>query len=246
MTEYRTLLSNFVKKSQINGLLKNDGTVDTTSYVSTSDTQGLLKNDGTVDTTSYLSIHQDITDKEDKSNKVTSISSSSTDTQYPSAKLLYDTTNQLENSIVDMVYPIGSIYMSVNSTSPQTLFGGTWEQIKDTFLLATGDTYANGSTGGSATVTLTSAQSGLKAHGHGMDHNHNHRHNLNKDFSTGSGGSTSAYITSSNRKTSTQYTGYDSTASSKKTTDNNTASNASEAHENMPPYLTVYMWKRTA
>ena len=146
-------------------------------------------------------------------------------------------------SFIDMIYPIGSIYMSVNSINPSLFIGGTWEQLKDRFLLGSGDTYENGSTGGSATVTLTSAQSGLKAHGHGMDHNHNHRHNLNKSFSTGSG-STSAYTVSSNRSTSTQYTGYDSTASSKKTTDNNTASNASEAHENMPPYLAVYMWKR--
>lgn len=368
MTEYRTLLSNFIKKSTTVGLMRNDGTVDTTDYVSTSNTEGLIKNDGTIDTTSYLSAHQDITGKEDKSNKVTSISSSSTDTEYPSAKVVYDTiepklaksdtktldsqymvygaynsweivevfglqemANQViidedsieymdfegvlkftnntskrlllnlrlglgnssehyysfdrENyidlsstettitlesdefvylycdsgnstvlysvrsdkntigTIVDMIYPVGSIYMNVNPTDPQILFGGTWTRLKDRFLLGSGDTYANGSTGGSATVTLTSAQSGLKAHGHGMDHNHNHRHSLNKNFSTGSG-SVSAYTVTSNRSTSTQYTGYDSTASSKKTTDNNTASNASEAHENMPPYLTVYMWKR--
>ena len=41
-------------------------------------------------------------------------------------------------------YPVGSIYLSINSTSPDELFGGTWEQIKDTFLLACGDTYAAG------------------------------------------------------------------------------------------------------
>lgn len=235
MTEFRTLLSNFVKKSQTNGLLKNDGTVDTTSYISTSNTQGLLKNDGTVDTTNYLSTHQDITDKEDKSNKVTSISASSTDTQYPSAKLLYDTTNQLENSIVDMIYPIGSIYMSVNSTSPQTLFGGTWEQIKDTFLLATGDTYANGSTGGSATVTLTSAQSGVPAHSHKY-----------QDYNT------TYTLKTTNRKPGTSTAvayGTSLTAgggATERTSSNNTAADASQSHENMPPYLTVYIWKRTA
>lgn len=46
------------------------------------------------------------------------------------------------------IYPVGSIYLSVNATSPAELFGGTWEQIKDTFLLASGDTYEAGSTGG--------------------------------------------------------------------------------------------------
>ena len=51
-------------------------------------------------------------------------------------------------------YPVGSIYMSVNSTSPATLFGGTWEQIQDVFLLAAGSTYTAGDTGGSASHTL--------------------------------------------------------------------------------------------
>lgn len=146
--------------------------------------------------------------------------------------------------LIDVIYPVGSIYMSVNDVNPATLFGGEWKQIKDTFLLATGDTYANGSTGGSAKVTLTANQSGLKAHGHGMAHTHNHHHNLNRNFSTGGGGSVSAYITTANRTTEPKYTTYDNTASSKSTTDNNTASNASEAHENMPPYLAVNVWKR--
>lgn len=149
------------------------------------------------------------------------------------------------NNWIDKIYPIGAIYISIVDVAPSTLFGGRWEQIKDKFLLSAGDTYANGSTGGSATVTLTANQSGLKAHGHGMAHTHNHRHDLNKNFSTGTG-SVSAYTVTSNRSTSTQYTGYDNTASSKSTTDNNTSSNASESHENMPPYLAVYMWKRIA
>ena len=42
-------------------------------------------------------------------------------------------------------YPVGSIYMSVNSTSPATLFGGTWQRIQDRFLLCAGVTYANSS-----------------------------------------------------------------------------------------------------
>ena len=153
-------------------------------------------------------------------------------------------TNVINRDVPNKVYPIGSIYMSVNSTNPSELFGGEWERIQDRFLLASGSAYANGSTGGSARVTLTANQSGLKAHGHGMAHTHNHHHNLNKNFSTGGGGSVDAYVRTANRTTSTQYTGYDNTASSKSTTDNNTASNASESHENMPPYLAVYMWER--
>ena len=62
------------------------------------------------------------------------------------------------------IYPVGSIYMSINNVNPSTVFGGTWEQIKDKFLLASGDTYNNGATGGSATHTLAVNQ--LPSHNH--------------------------------------------------------------------------------
>ena len=57
--------------------------------------------------------------------------------------------------LLNLVYPVGSIYWSSNNTNPGTLFGGTWTQIKDKFILAAGDSYTNGATGGAATVTLT-------------------------------------------------------------------------------------------
>ena len=53
------------------------------------------------------------------------------------------------------IYPVGSIYISVNSASPANMFGGTWEQITDKFLLCSGSTYELGSTGGSATMAHT-------------------------------------------------------------------------------------------
>lgn len=55
----------------------------------------------------------------------------------------------------EQIYPVGSIYISVNSTNPQSLFGGTWEQLQNQFLLAAGSSYSAGSTGGSATHTHT-------------------------------------------------------------------------------------------
>lgn len=61
-------------------------------------------------------------------------------------------------------HPVGSLYWSSSPTDPATLFGGTWVRIKDRFVLAAGDTYANGATGGSATVQLT--ESNLPAHSH--------------------------------------------------------------------------------
>ena len=61
-----------------------------------------------------------------------------------------------KQSVIDAVYPVGSLYWSSKDTDPSTLFGGTWVQIKDKFVLACGDTYTSSvATGGASTVTLT-------------------------------------------------------------------------------------------
>ena len=61
-----------------------------------------------------------------------------------------------KDDLLDLVYPVGAIYMSVNSINPSTLFGGTWERLKDRFLLAAGDTFSNGATGGSKDAVVIS------------------------------------------------------------------------------------------
>ncbi|EKK0949069.1 pilus assembly protein [Enterococcus faecalis] len=66
--------------------------------------------------------------------------------------------------LIDYIYPIGSIYLSVNSTSPATLFGGSWTQLKDRFLLGAGSTYSSGATGGAATHKLSVAEMPSHAH----------------------------------------------------------------------------------
>ena len=77
--------------------------------------------------------------------------------------------NALAQAKLD-AHPVGSLYWSSNPTDPSTLFGGTWTRIKDRFVLAAGDTYGNGATGGAVTVKLT--ESNLPAHTHSMNHNH--------------------------------------------------------------------------
>jgi len=69
------------------------------------------------------------------------------------------------------VYPIGSIYMSINETAPGTLFGGTWQRIEDTFLLSAGQTYEAGAAGGNALTTLLEAN--LPSHSHSISINTN-------------------------------------------------------------------------
>lgn len=81
--------------------------------------------------------------------------------------------------VLEAVYPIGSLYWSSNDKDPSTLFGGTWTQIKDTFILSAGDTYKNNDIGGSATVTLTVNQ--IPSHTHTIKHTHS--------FTTSSDGS---------------------------------------------------------
>lgn len=150
--------------------------------------------------------------------------------------LLEGTASQL----FDLVYPVGSIYMSVNSTSPAILFGGNWEQLKDKFLLGAGDTYSNGSTGGAASVSLTKSQ--MPRHNHTQSA---HRHTMSGNYSGGSTGSSDAYTYEDKRNLQTRYTEY-ATPTINHTggtgTTNVDANGA--AHENMPPYLAVYIWKR--
>ena len=67
-------------------------------------------------------------------------------------------------TLLDLIYPVGAIYWSSDSTSPETLFGGTWSQITDTFILAAGTTYTAGSTGGAATVSLV--KNNIPSHNH--------------------------------------------------------------------------------
>lgn len=121
-----------------------------------------------------------------------------------------------------MIYPVDSIYMSLNNVNPSTLFGGTWERIKDTFLLAAGDTYAGGSTGGEAEHTLTNNEMP------------NHQHSI---WFPNSGGEQSAKI--GYPEAGSRNTYY---AEASKTS----GAGGGAAHNNMPPYLAVYMWKRTA
>lgn len=65
------------------------------------------------------------------------------------------TLNINEKNIFSLMYPIGSVYISLYNANPSVLFGGTWTQLKDAFLLACGDVYSAGSTGGKTSIKLT-------------------------------------------------------------------------------------------
>ena len=117
-------------------------------------------------------------------------------------------------------YPVGSIYLSVTDANPAALFGGTWESIGGRFLLGADSTYTAGSTGGEAAHTLTVDE--MPRHNHEVD---------NLDAS----GDATPYMTvqAQDKK------GHGGDVQT-------TFAGGGKAHNNMPPFLAVYMWKRTA
>ena len=142
---------------------------------------------------------------------------------------------------VDLIYPVGSIYMSVNATNPKELFGGTWEQIKGRFLLGMSSSYPAGSTGGEATHTLTTSE--IPYHNHAIGQDGNTSLVLPTDVAVDDS-SHAQYVTTLEGGRSGWYKS--SVAWGGAIVTRNQTSPYGQAHNNMPPYLAVYIWKRTA
>ena len=173
-------------------------------------------------------------------------------------------------------YPVGSYYMSSNSTSPATLFGGTWTQIQNRFIFAAGSGYSVNSTGGSATKSLSTDN--LPSHNHSCGSAGSHTHTRgsmnitgsitntdNEPFGTAdtfsnSGALSMAVKSFSNGAESSSYEGgggYQINFDASKNWTGSTSSNGSHSHtigstgkgtafNVMPPYIVAYVWRRTA
>lgn len=185
--------------------------------------------------------------------------------------------------LIELVYPVGSIYMSAAATNPATLFGGTWEALDDgRVLIGANDTYKAGTTGGEATHTLTTNE--MPSHNHSgsatsattADHIHafGDYNNNNGTFIATSGSTTGVTLDSkASYKRNWNGSGSDTTntsvgtgsgaykaelftsktvAASSGSTNSHShtvtvgSTGGGQAHNNMQPYLSVYMWKRTA
>jgi hypothetical protein len=132
------------------------------------------------------------------------------------------------------IYPVGSIYVSVSAISPAKLFGGTWSQIQDRFLLAAGSSYSAGSTGGEAKHKLTTSEM--------PSHNHNKSNGTAVALNGASGEVARSQVASGKDVYAFTASDIDSLSYG-----GNTATvGEGTAHNNMPPYLAVYVWKRTA
>ena len=156
-----------------------------------------------------------------------------------------------QRNLIDIVYPIGSIYMSMNDVSPAAFLGGTWERIQDRFLLSAGSSYAVGSTGGEATHTLSVAETPAHTHTRGtmeISGEIHSTHSLKYGWAgSGAFASTTAYNGASVAGNSgNTWSGQVNFYASRNWTGATSSVGGNTAHNNMPPYLTVYMWKRTS
>ncbi len=200
----------------------------------------------------------------------------------------------VQPKLLDWVYPVGSIYISVINKSPAEFLGGTWEPLKDRFLLGAGTTYLPGTSGGKGDFTISAAEVPVPEHTHtpgtyvgpnhrhgvgdykGPNHNHgrgsyvmpNHTHSIMQRDNSGSSKGWSiptqndtykwnnAKVAGSGEKAITGVSanggaiaitgnsGYSGTGGAVTGNSGGTSKAATATHVNMPPYITVYMWKR--
>lgn len=176
----------------------------------------------------------------------------------------------IKSTLLNASFPLGAIYMSVNSTNPSELFGGVWEALENRFLLGASSSYPVGSTGGEVNHTLTISEMpthnhensltfeiSQEPHSHGIRSSSNYSTNCNglarggdenkggyyqvggvannngEEFYCYKAGDGIEYIKPENAEIDFQ-----------KTTLYNVNAGGGNPHNNMPPYLAIYMWKR--
>lgn len=137
--------------------------------------------------------------------------------------------DRIKQDIVDLIYPVGSIYISMNSTNPSTLFGGTWEAFGQ------GRTLIGAGTGndGSTSMSFKSNQTGGE-YSHILTINEMPKHN-HKIQSTSGKSSTSKLYPFQMIQQNGNYMDANVCYSEGR----------SLAHNNIQPYLVVYFWRRT-
>lgn len=190
-------------------------------------------------------------------------------------------------SLLDKVYPVGSIYMSTTNTSPASFLGGEWESLKNKFLVGAGDTYKVNATGGASSHAHTTGghtltENEIPSHTHGEAGKHTHARgsmnitgewyniDIGNNVSIWPGNFSGALYASRTKDgydARSQYSqpsklngiGFDAsknwsgeTSEKGAHTHSSVGGDGSHSHgdtgssSSLPPYLAVYMWKRTA
>ena len=138
------------------------------------------------------------------------------------------------DAIFNRIYPVGAIYISTVDTNPGLLFTGTWEKIQGKFLLGENSTYTAGSTGGEVSHTLTNNE--MPSHNHAPS---THGNNWVSNIDLGR-----QHV----RQGTGSYLGWVPMTDNSSEWIWGTTGNrgGGQSHNNMPPYLSVYMWKRVS
>lgn len=165
---------------------------------------------------------------------------------------------ELETNLFLKVYPVGSIYISANSTNPETLFGGKWTALdQGRVLIGANNTYKAGTTGGEFTHTITTDEMPSHNHSANSSSNGDHNHSLvsitgydDHNFINGTGEfllqNSDTTIGFPSAVNATLKYGSTGNAGSHNHSITVNSTGGSQPHNNMQPYLAVYMWQRTA
>ena len=147
----------------------------------------------------------------------------------------------LKNDLLSFIYPVGSIYMSVNNVNPGSFLGGTWVALQDRFLIGAGSSYAINAIGGSkdAIVPAHSHTGSVASSG---AHSHTAKGRANSGSTSGAVPESYAKY-GSTRNVRIPFSGTDGAHTHTVTVD---SAGSDGTNANLPPYLAVYMWKRTA
>ena len=150
----------------------------------------------------------------------------------------------LKAALVDIFHPVGAYYSSSDPTSPEELFGGTWEEIHGRFLFAADDAHPAGSTGGEEAHTLTVGE--MPSHGNHLMQGRMYEELAENASNDSSYRSNTLYLPE---------TAFASTGNINRGWKDwnggemypaGTLKGGGNPHNNMPPYLAVYTWHRIA
>ena len=194
-------------------------------------------------TTNISELDNEINDnKKELTNKIDNNSTNINNNKGELETKISNTKTELEskiNSNFDKIYPVGSIYISTSSTNPSTIYGGTWERYgQGKTLVGLNESETEFSTvnkiGGEKTHTLTVNEM--------PSHNHDFRYSTDNAVTFYNAG-----VGKDGTYTGDNFLGFSNSVSlfaSYVVVLSNTGS--SQTHNNLQPYITVYMWKRVS